>query len=97
MEALITGQQLRAEKVELHHRTGFMINQRGNIMSAQTETLHLTITGLPAGTKSALEEIGRKIGKSVEDYLRGVIENEFDEIIERERQAIWEEKQGREE
>lgn len=93
-------------------------------MSVQTETLHLTITGLPAGTKSALEEVGRKIGKSVEDYLRGVIEvellsqkpfreilapvredfrktglteDEFDEIIERERQAIWEEKQGREE
>ena len=93
-------------------------------MNPQTETLQLTITGLPPGTKSALEEMGRNTGKSVEDYLRGVIEaellsqkpfreilapvredfrktglteDEFDEIIERERQAIWEEKQGREE
>jgi len=91
-------------------------------MSAQTETLQLTISGLPAGTRSALEEIGRQIGKSVEDYLRGVIEaellaqkpfreilapiredfrktglteEEFDQIIERERQAIWDEQQGR--
>lgn len=93
-------------------------------MSAQTETLQLTISGFPAGTRSALEEIGRKIGKSVEEYLRGVIEaellsqrpfreilapiredfrktglteEEFDEIIERERQAIWDEKQARQE
>jgi hypothetical protein len=76
------------------------------------------ITGLPAGTKSALEDMGRRIGKSLEDYLRamievelrsqmpfreilapiradfratGLTEDEFDEIIERERQAIWSE------
>jgi hypothetical protein len=101
-----------------------IVDQGGNTMSAQTETLQLTIAGLPAGTRSALEEIGRKTGKSVEEYLRGVIEaellsqssfreilapiredfrktglteEEFDEIIERERQAMWDEKQSRQE
>jgi hypothetical protein len=93
-------------------------------MNAQTETLDLSISGLPVGTKIALEEIGRNNGKSIEEYLRdmieaellsekpfheilapiredfrktGLTEEEFDEIIERERQAIWEEKQGRRE
>jgi hypothetical protein len=97
-----------------------MINQRGKNMSAQTETLQFTISGLPAGTRDALEQIGRNIGKTVEEYLRGLIEaemlsqkpfreilapiredfrsaglteDELDEIIERERQAIWDEKQ----
>ncbi|MDX2034144.1 MAG: hypothetical protein SF339_25945 [Blastocatellia bacterium] len=89
-------------------------------MAVQTETLELTITGLPEGTIFALEEAGRKSGKSLEAYLRGLIEaellsqktfseilapireefretrlteEEFDEIIERERQTRWQEKQ----
>ena len=93
-------------------------------MNVQTETLQLTISGLPVGTLSALEKSGYKLGKSMEDYLRSVIEaellsqqpfreilapirqdfrqtglteDEFDTVIERERQAIWEEKQGRKE
>ncbi len=100
------------------------INQRGKTMSAQTETLQFTISGLPAGTRDALERIGRSIGKTVEEYLRGLIEaemlsqkpfreilapiredfratglteEEFDEIIERERQAIQDEKLERKE
>lgn len=91
-------------------------------MSAQTETLHVTISGLPVGTRAALEQTGRNTGQTVEEFLRGVIEaellsqkpfreilapiradfrqtglteDEFDEIIERERQAIWDEQQGR--
>jgi len=43
-------------------------------MSTQTETIE--ITGLPAGTKIALEEIGRNKGKSAEDLLREMIEVE---------------------
>jgi len=89
-------------------------------MSVQTETLQFTISGLPAGTRDALERLGRDIGKTVEEYLRGLIEaemlsqkpfgeilapiredfrrtglteDEFDEIIESERQTIWDEKQ----
>ena len=52
----------------------------------QTETIE--ITGLPLGTKSALEELGRRLGKSVEDYLRDLIQTEllsekpFSEILE---------------
>ena len=46
-------------------------------MSAQTETLQFTISGLPAGTKADLEQIGRNIGKTVEEYLRGLIEAEL--------------------
>ncbi|MGH9799869.1 MAG: hypothetical protein ACRD82_05845 [Blastocatellia bacterium] len=93
-------------------------------MSTQTETLQFTISGLPVGTKTALENVVRERGKSIEEYLRGLIEiellsqkpfreilapiredfrktglteDEFDEIIERERQAIWDEQQRREE
>ncbi len=91
-------------------------------MNTQTETIQLTITGLPVGTKSALEQIVLKNGQSIEEYLRGLIEiellsqrpfreilapiredfrktrlteDEFDDIIERERQAIWDEQQRR--
>ncbi len=93
-------------------------------MAVQTETIQLTISGLPIGTKTALEKIVRERGKSLEEYLRslieveilsqkpfreilapiredfrktGLTEEEFDEIIERERQAIWDEQQRRKE
>jgi len=52
----------------------------------QTETIE--ITGLPLGTKTALEEVGRSRGKNVEDYLRDLIqidilsERPFSEILE---------------
>jgi len=55
-------------------------------MSLETETIQ--ISGLPPGTKEALERIGRSSGQSVEEYLRGVIEAEiladrpFSEILE---------------
>lgn len=55
-------------------------------MSVQTETIE--ITGLPVGTKTTLEEIGRNKGKSAEDFLREIIEAEvlaarsLDEILE---------------
>ncbi len=85
-----------------------------------TETLQLTVTGLPIGTRATLERIGNQNGRSVEDYLRelievevlsqqpfreicapireqfrqtGLTEEEFDDLIERERQALWEEQQ----
>ena len=44
-------------------------------MSVQPETIE--ISGLPPGTKDALEEIGRSKGKSAEEYLRSVIEAEI--------------------
>lgn len=52
----------------------------------QTETIE--ITGLPLGTKTALEEVGRSRGKSFPDYLRDLLQNEllsekpFSEILE---------------
>ena len=52
----------------------------------QTETIE--ITGLPLGTKSALEQVGRSRGKSFPDYLRDLLQNEllsekpFSEILE---------------
>lgn len=52
----------------------------------QTETIE--ITGLPLGTRAALEAIGHKLGKSVEDYLRDLIQTDliserpFSEILE---------------
>ncbi len=52
----------------------------------QTETIE--ITGLPLGAKPALEEVGRSRGKTVEDYLRDLIqidilsERPFSEILE---------------
>jgi len=55
-------------------------------MSTQTETIQ--IDGLPLGTRSALEELGRANGKSAEEYLRTIIEGEllsrksFAEILE---------------
>ncbi len=85
-----------------------------------TETLQLTVTGLSVGTRAALERISHQTGRSLEDYLRelieievlsqqpfreicapireqfrqtGLTEEEFDELIERERQALWEEQQ----
>lgn len=54
----------------------------------QTETIQVEITGLPLGTKTALEEIGRSRGKSFPDYLRDLLQNEllaekpFSEILE---------------
>lgn len=41
-----------------------------------TETLQLTVTGLPAGTRATLERIGHQTGRSLEDYLRELIEVE---------------------
>ncbi len=85
-----------------------------------TETLQLNVTGLPAGTRATLERVGQQTGRSLEDYLRelieievlsqqpfreicapireqfrqtGLTEEEFDDLIERERQALWEEQQ----
>jgi len=52
----------------------------------QTETIE--ITGLPLGTKTALEELVRGRGKSIEDYLRDLIQTDilserpFSEILE---------------
>lgn len=52
----------------------------------QTETIE--ITGLPLGTKTALEEVGRSRGKSFPDYLRDLLQNEllsekpFSEMLE---------------
>lgn len=41
-----------------------------------TETLQLTVTGLPVGTRAALERIGSQNGRSLEDYLRELIAGE---------------------
>ncbi len=41
-----------------------------------TETLQLTVTGLSVGTRAALERIGNQNGRSLEDYLRELIEGE---------------------
>lgn len=52
----------------------------------QTETIE--ITGLPLGTKTALEELVRRRGKSIEEYFRDLIqtnilsERPFSEILE---------------
>lgn len=52
----------------------------------QTETIE--ITGLPLGTKTVLEELGRSRGKNAEDYLRDLIQTDilserpFSEILE---------------
>ena len=44
-------------------------------MSLEVETESLEITGLPSGTRQALEELGRKCGKiSAEDYARLLLE-----------------------
>lgn len=37
----------------------------------------IEISGLPPGTKETLSEIGRRNGKSAEDYLRALIETEI--------------------
>ena len=44
-------------------------------MSAQSETLE--ISGLPPGTRKALDEIGRDSGRSGEEYARMLIEAEI--------------------
>ena len=52
----------------------------------QTETIE--ITGLPLGTKTALEEVGRSRGKNFADYLRDLLQTDllserpFSEILE---------------
>ena len=57
-------------------------------LAIQTETIQIEITGLPLGTKTALEEVGRSYGKSFPDYLRGLPQNKllskkpFSEILE---------------
>ena len=44
-------------------------------MSLEVETERLEITGLPSGTKQALEELGRRNGnKSAEEYARMLLE-----------------------
>ena len=64
------------------------------MMSAQTESIE--ITGLPRGTKEAIEELSRSKGKSAEDYLRMLIEAEvlseqsFSEILAPIRQSFRE-------
>jgi len=63
-------------------------------MSAQTESIQ--ITGLPQGTKEALDELSRSEGKSAEEYLRMLIEVEilskqsFSEILAPVRQSFRE-------
>ena len=55
-------------------------------MSSETERIE--ITGLRAGTVEALEQIGKRTGKSAEEYARFIIEAEllsqkpFDEILQ---------------
>lgn len=54
----------------------------------QTETIQIEITGLPLGTKTALEEVGRSRGKNFAEYLRDLLQTEllserpFSEILE---------------
>ncbi len=61
-----------------------LLAQRRFILQPET----IEITGLPLGTKTALEEIGRSRGKSVEDYLRDLVQTDilserpFSEILE---------------
>jgi hypothetical protein len=43
-------------------------------MSFDVETERIEITGLPPGTIGALEELGRDIGKSAEEFARMVLE-----------------------
>lgn len=44
----------------------------------QTETIE--ITGLPLGTKTALEEVGRSQGKNFADYLRDLFQTELNGV-----------------
>jgi predicted DNA-binding protein len=44
-------------------------------MSTQTESIE--ITGLPPGTKEAIEELSRSRGRSADEYLRMLIETEI--------------------
>ncbi|MEK6301497.1 MAG: hypothetical protein AABO41_12305 [Acidobacteriota bacterium] len=44
-------------------------------MSAQTETIE--ITGLPEGTREAINELSQSKGKSADEYLRTLIEAEI--------------------
>lgn len=63
-------------------------------MKSATETIE--ITGLPPGTKKALEEIGRSKGQTGEEFARTLIEAEllslktFDEILAPVRQSFRE-------
>lgn len=63
-------------------------------MSIQTETIE--VTGLPLGTKDALEQISRDRGKSSEELMREMIQAEiqaassFDEILAPIRQGFKE-------
>ena len=43
-------------------------------MSSQGETERLEITGLPVGTRRALEELARENDQTAEDYARMVLE-----------------------
>jgi hypothetical protein len=43
-------------------------------MSSQGETERLEITGLPVGTRRALEELARDNDQTAEDYARMVLE-----------------------
>jgi hypothetical protein len=64
------------------------------MMSTQTESIE--ISGLPPGTKVAIEELSRSKGKSAEEYLRMLIEAEilsaqsFSEILAPIRQSFRE-------
>jgi hypothetical protein len=44
----------------------------------QTETIE--IAGLPLGTKTALEEVGRSRGKNFADYLRDLLQTELNGV-----------------
>ena len=63
-------------------------------MSAQTEIIE--ISGLPPGTKKAIEDLSRSKGKSAQEYLRMLIEAEilseqtFSEILAPIRQSFRE-------
>ena len=63
-------------------------------MSPQMETIE--ITGLPPGTRAAIDELSRSKGKSAEEYLRTLVEAEilseqsFSEILAPIRQSFRE-------
>lgn len=50
-------------------------SREGSFMSSDTETIE--ITGLPLGTKAALEQIARSDGKSGEEFARTLIQAEI--------------------
>jgi hypothetical protein len=73
-------------------RSTCRIRQAGASLVERTETIE--ISGLPRGTRRALEEIGHDDGKTAEEYVRTLIEVEvlarrpFSEILAPIRQSF---------